>query len=227
MLFCCSAERCWAASRRHCHFTFYTGAVCERQRHCCQRSKHLKGVFTQGTVSPAGGLVPQRPQRRHKLAHGPNLPRAAKLPTASVKMPVEINWIQLTAPRGSRSAALQQNSALCKRGLRAHLHQCGAGPPVGAGSVFRKGGRVFTLARVHAQFHFTGAPFRGTGSLIYKYRPIGAPIPAGPAEESLRERSLRASRGGRAGPRRCKQHHTIPSNRSTAEPARAPRAFSA
>ena len=74
----------------------------------------LKGAFTQGTASPAGGLVPkraQRPQRRRKLAHGPNLLRAAKLPPASVKMPVEINWIQLTAPRGSatpRRAAAKQ-----------------------------------------------------------------------------------------------------------------------
>ena len=75
----------------------------------------LKGAFTQGTASPAGGLVPkrvQRRQRRRKLAHGPNLPSAAKLPPASVKMLAEINWIQLTAPRGSaaprRGAAKQR-----------------------------------------------------------------------------------------------------------------------
>ena len=75
----------------------------------------LKGTFTQGTASPAGGLIPKRMQRRQqrrKLAHGPNLPRATKLLLASVKMPVEINWIQLTAPRGSaapqRAAAKQR-----------------------------------------------------------------------------------------------------------------------
>ena len=65
-------------------------------------------------------------------------------------------------------------SAIHYNVIRAHLHQRGAGPPAGAGSVFRAG-RVFTLARVRTQFHFTGAPFRGTGSLIYKYRPISAP----------------------------------------------------
>ena len=42
------------------------------------------------------------------------------------------------------------------------------------------------------------------------------PIPAGPAEELLLGRSLR---GSTAGPQRCKQHHTISTNRSTAEPA--------
>ena len=55
----------------------------------------LKGVFTQGTVSPAGGLAPKRAQQRRKLAHGPNLSCVAKLLPASVKMSVEINWIQL------------------------------------------------------------------------------------------------------------------------------------
>ena len=72
----------------------------------------LKGAFTQGTVSPAGGLVPKRAQRWRKLAHGPNLPCTAKLTPANVKMPVEINWIQLTAPRGSaapRCAAAKQH----------------------------------------------------------------------------------------------------------------------
>ena len=62
--------------------------------------------------------------------------------------------------------------------IRAHLHQRRAGPPAGAGSVFRAG-RVFTLARVRAQFHFTRAPFCGTGSLICKYRPISAPHSCG------------------------------------------------
>ena len=121
-------------------------------------------------------------------------------------------------------------SGSCLIPLRAHLHQRGAGLPAGAGSVFRAGW-VFTLARVRTQFHFTGAPFRGIGSLIYKYRPISALY-------SCRSRrriapwaiSAGARRGGRAGPRRCKQHHTIPSNRSTAEPAGgirsgAPRVF--
>ena len=103
--------------------------------------------------------------------------------------------------------------------VRAHLHQCGAGPPAGAGSVFRAGW-VFTLARVRAQFHFTGAPFHGTGSLIYKYRPINAPYSYG-SRRRIAPWAICAGarRGGRAGPRRCKQHYTIPSNRSTAEPA--------
>ena len=114
--------------------------------------------------------------------------------------------------------------------LRVHLHQRGAGPPAGAGSVFCAG-RVFTLARVRAQFHFTGAPFRGTGSLIYKYQPINAPYSCGSRRRIAPWAiSAGARRGGRAGPRRCKQHHTIPSNRSTAEPAGgihsgAPRVF--
>ena len=75
---------------------------------------------------------------------------------------------------------LQSKSIRWKRDivLRAHSHQRGAGPPAGAGSVFRAG-RLFTLARVRAQFHFAGAPFRGTGSLIYKYRPISAPYSCG------------------------------------------------
>ena len=114
--------------------------------------------------------------------------------------------------------------------LRVHLHQRGAGPPADAGSVFRAG-LVFTLARVRAQFHFTGAPFRGTGSLIYKYRPISAPYSCG-SRGRIAPWAIFAGarRGGRAGPRRCKQHHTIPSNRSTAEPAGgirsgAPRVF--
>ena len=96
--------------------------------------------------------------------------------------------------------------------IRAHLHQRGAGPPAGAGSNFRAG-RVFTLARVRAQFNFTGAPFRGTGSLIYKYRPISAPYSCG-CRRRIAPCAIPAGArcGGRAGPRRCKQHHTIPSN---------------
>ena len=78
---------------------FTQGAVCERQRRGCQNANGLKGAFTQGIVSPAGGSVPKRAQRRRKLAQGPNLQHAAKLPPASVKMPVEINSIQLHEPR--------------------------------------------------------------------------------------------------------------------------------
>ena len=103
--------------------------------------------------------------------------------------------------------------------IRAHLHQRGAGPPAGAGSVFRAG-RVFTLARVRMQFNFTGAPFRGTGSLIYKYRPISAPYSCGSRRRIAPWAiSAGARRGPTLPPRRCKQHHTIPSNRFTAEPA--------
>ena len=42
--------------------------------------------------------------------------------------------------------------------VRVHLHQRGAGPPAGAVSDFCTG-RVFTLAQVHAQFHFAEAPY--------------------------------------------------------------------
>ena len=148
-----------------------------------------------------------------------------------------------------------------KNGIDPNPDQRGAGPPAGAGSVFRAG-RVFILARVRAQFHFTGPPFRGTGpclttatwrcrknfsqwecsfhwklrchwleflrqrqiavvrqgpgSLIYKYRPISAPYSCGSRRRIAPWAiSAGARRGGRAGPRRCKQHHTIPSNRST------------
>ena len=72
----------------------------------------LKGAFTQGIVSPPGGLVlkhGQRRQRCRKLAQGPNLPCGAKLPPASVKMHVAINWIQWTVPWGS--AALRRAAA--------------------------------------------------------------------------------------------------------------------
>ena len=107
------------------------------------------------------------------------------------------------------------------------LHQRGVGPPAGAGSVSRAG-RVFTLARVRAQFHFAGAPFRGTGSLIYKYRLISAPYSCGSRRRIAPWAiSVGARRGGGAGPRRCKQHHIIPSNRSTAKPAGGIQAFSA
>ena len=53
------------------------------------------------------------PQRR-KLAQWPNL-LPAKLLATIVKMPVEIHWIQLTAPWGR--VAMQQNNALCKNAL--------------------------------------------------------------------------------------------------------------
>ena len=43
-------------------------------------------------------------------------PPNCRLPPTSVKIPVQINWIQLTAPRGS--ATLHKNSALCKSALR-------------------------------------------------------------------------------------------------------------
>ena len=119
--------------------------------------------------------------------------------------------------------------------IRAHLHQRGAGPPAGAGSVFCAS-RVFTLARVCAQFHFTGAPFRGTGSLIYKYRTISAPyfcgsrrriVPwaisagarRGPAAEAER------ARGGVNSTTQLLQ--TDPLRNPRAGSARAPRAFSA
>ena len=54
---------------------------------------------------------------------------------------------------------------------------CPRVPPL-VRSVFRAG-RVFTLAQVHAQFQVAEAPFRGTGSLICKCRPISAPYSCG------------------------------------------------
>ena len=71
--------------------------------------------------------------------------------------------------------------------IRAHLHQRRVGPPRGAVRIFCAG-RVFTLARVCAQFHFAEAPFCGTGSLIYKKTDqLVISIPVGPAEELLCE----------------------------------------
>ena len=70
-------------------------------------------------------------------------------------------------------------------------------------------------------------PFRGTGSLIYRYWPISAPYSCGSRRRiDLWAISAGARRGGAAGPPRCKQHHTISANRSTAEPAGGIRAFS-
>ena len=63
----------------------------------------LKGAFTQGNVSPPGGLVlkhGQRRQRCRKLAQGPNLPCGAKLPPASVKMHVAIPMLKIRRPNG-------------------------------------------------------------------------------------------------------------------------------
>ena len=65
-----------------------------------------------------------------------------------------------------------------QKSARAHLHKRGAGPPAGSVSVFCVG-RVFTLARVRAQFQFAEAPFCVTGPLIYKYWPISAPYSCG------------------------------------------------
>ena len=122
-----------------------------------------------------------------------------------------------------------------KVSVRAHLHQRGAGPPAGAGSVFRAG-RVFTLARVRTQFNFTGAPFRGTGSLIYKYRPISAPYSCGSRRRIAPWAiSAGARRGPALPPRRARggvnsttQFLQTDSLRNPqAGSARAPRAFSA
>ena len=51
----------------------------------------------------------------------------------------------------NKSCTVQNKEAvmIMTASLRAHLHQRGAGPPAGAGSVFRAG-QVFTLARVCA-----------------------------------------------------------------------------
>ena len=73
-------------------------------------------------------------------------------------------------------------------GIRAHLHQRGAGPPAGAGSVFRAG-RVFTLAR---NFTLLEPHFAAPDLWSINTDQSTLPIPAGPAEESLHERSLRA-----------------------------------
>ena len=99
--------------------------------------------------------------------------------------------------------------------LSLQSHQRGGGPPVGCRSVFRAS-QMLTPVWVREQYQFAEAPFRGTGSALH--------IPAGSAEESLREWSLRAPTlvppcGDAADLRQCKQHNTISTNRSTAEPA--------
>ena len=103
------------------------------------------------------------------------------------------------------------------------------------GCIFRAG-RVFTLVRVRAQFYFTGAPFRGTGSLIYKYRPISAPYSCG---SRRRIAPWAISAGARRGPAAEAERarggvnsttqflQTDPLRNPRAGSARAPRAFSA
>ena len=57
-------------------------------------------------------------------------------------------------------------------------------------------GRVLTLAQVPAQFEFA-VPFRGTGSLIYQYRPTSAPYSCG---SCIRIAPWAISAGAHSGP---------------------------
>ena len=61
-------------------------------------------------------LVPKYTQQHHKLAQGPRLLHATKLPPVSVNMPFEINWIQWMALQGSaaRCICVCYESYVCK-----------------------------------------------------------------------------------------------------------------
>ena len=103
--------------------------------------------------------------------------------------------------------------------VRTHLHQCGAGLPAGAGAYFMEVKCLHWCRSVHS-FQFAEAPFRGTGSLIYQYSPISAPYSCGSRRRIAPWAISAGTRcGGTADSRRCKQHHTISTNRSTVEPA--------
>ena len=85
---------------------------------------------------------------------------------------------------------------------------------------FLCGSSVYTGAGPLAVSPLVEAPFRGTGSLIYRYWPISAPYSCGSRRRvALWAISAGPRCGGVAGRRRCKQQHTISTNRSTAESA--------
>ena len=67
-----------------------------------------------------------------------------------------------------------------------------SGSARGCGERFPRGSSVSTSAGPRA---ISGAPCRGTGSLIYKYRPINASYSCGSRRESLCEQSLLAPAG--------------------------------
>ena len=144
-------------------------------------------------------------------------------------------WVICVAVGSSSFTNYSDQSKMTLSLLRAHLHQRGAGPPAGAGSVFHVG-RVFTLARVRAQFHFTGVTFRGTGSLIYKYRPISAPYSCGSRRRiapwaisagAHRVPTVEAERAHGGVNSTTQFLQTDPLRNPRAGSARAPRAFSA
>ena len=106
-LFLCSVALRGSTKWRRCHLTFYTGLYVSSSSTV---ANGLKGTFTQGTVSPAGGLVPkrvQRRQRRRKLSQGPKLLRAAKLPAASAYL--------LKSTGSNLNGAMRQHSAAPKQ----------------------------------------------------------------------------------------------------------------
>ena len=84
--------------------------------------------------------------------------------------------------------------------IRGHLHQCRADPPAGAGAFsmrveclhWRRSVRSFNLRRPH---------FAELGHWSINTDQSVLPIPAGPAEESFHEWSLRAPRRPAAGQR--------------------------
>ena len=84
---------------------------------------------------------------------------------------------------------------------------------------FPLGSSVYTGVGPRAVSPFVEAPFCGTGSLIYRYWPISAPYFCG-SRRRISEWAISAGArcGGVEGLWRFKQHHTISTNRSTAEP---------
>ena len=129
--------------------------------------------------------------------------------------------------------SLQGIYSLKRCHLRVHLHQRGAGPPAGAGAF---SARVESLhwRGPHAVSPFVEAPFRGTGSLIYRYWPIRAPYSCGSHRRiapwaisaGARRRPAAEAPQARGGLNSTTQFlQTDPLQSPWAGSARAPRAF--
>ena len=110
--------------------------------------------------------------------------------------------------------------------IRVHLHQRGAGLPAGPAAgeeCFLCGSSVYTSAgpcpvsvcRRPFSRHWVINLYILTNQLFIYLRILQK----NRSVSELCGCMQQAHRGGTAGPRRCKQHHTIPSNGSTAEPA--------
>ena len=116
--------------------------------------------------------------------------------------------------------------------VRAHLQQRGAGPPAGAWAFsarveclhWRRSARSFTICGGPISRHWVIdlSILTNQRSLLFLRVPQ-----KNRSVSDLCGRPPRARCGGAADPRRCKQHHTISTNRSTAEPRGRPARFSA